>query len=257
VASLALGLLAFALRLAVGFWLRPITQQLDTWLGLVLLIGAPIAAAAVPLGIFSLLIAGHWRRPARFDLKDGQFVAPHYAAAAGFVVIGLFVVGASVVPIQRQGDAMGVTHLVGVRVIAFAIVGLLTAAAIAFAVIERPRVHLDPRGLTIRHLRTVTHVAWDQLLHGGPPAPSRRARHLMVYLKAPVGWPVGVGIPIAWLEVEPAFLAAAIRHYAEHPENRAAIGSGEELARLQAAFEVDRGENAGTGDASAPRSLAR
>ena len=41
-------------------------------------------------------------------------------------------------------------------------------------------------------------------------------------------------IPVGWLYVDAAFLAAVIRHYVDHPENRDAIGTAQEHSRLQA-----------------------
>lgn len=38
------------------------------------------------------------------------------------------------------------------------------------------------------------------------------------------------------IDVAPGFLAAAVRHYARHPEHRAAIGTPEEYARLRSAL---------------------
>lgn len=56
---------------------------------------------------------------------------------------------------------------------------------------------------------------------------------------------LGAGTPQApviglQLEIDPAFLAEAIRWYAEHPEHRAAIGTPAELDRLVAAVTAVR-----------------
>ena len=40
-------------------------------------------------------------------------------------------------------------------------------------------------------------------------------------------------LPVGRVDVDPTFLTSVIRHYVEHPEHRAAIGTDTELARLQ------------------------
>lgn len=102
------------------------------------------------------------------------------------------------------------------------------AVATAFLVIQRPRLELDPTGLTIRRIRTAQRIAWDQLAPGWPVPPERkRPQELRVYLNeppAPAVFPPGVSIPANRLHIDSAYLAETLRHYVEHPEARGEIG---------------------------------
>ena len=117
---------------------------------------------------------------------------------------------------------------------------------------ERPELQLDPGGLTIRRLGRTTAIAWDELAPGGPLPPVKRPRHLRLDLNrtpAPGQYAASVDVPVVWLHVEPAFLARAIRHYGENPQDRAEIGTGEGLRRLQAAAAEPGGPSPLTNDA--------
>jgi hypothetical protein len=88
---------------------------------------------------------------------------------------------------------------------------------------------------------STTRLAWDRLAPLSPPPPAkRRPRNIKVYLNVPPlpgQYPFSEDLPAGWLHVDPAFLAAAVRHYVEHPEHRAAIGTAEELTRLRSAVQ--------------------
>lgn len=103
------------------------------------------------------------------------------------------------------------------------------AVAAAALLIQRPRLELDPAGLTIRHIRTVQRIEWDRLAPGGPVPPAhKRPRELRVYLNEPPVYevyPPGVSIPVNRLHIDAAYLAETIRRYVEHPEARSEIAA--------------------------------
>ena len=50
------------------------------------------------------------------------------------------------------------------------------------------------------------------------------------------GRPKRCELPMFRLRIDAAFLATVVRHYAERPEHRAAMGSQDELDRLESAY---------------------
>ncbi|MFU8874595.1 hypothetical protein [Micromonospora sp. SL4-19] len=233
--ALPIGLSAFVGRLAITFWLQPLTWRMSGVSGLLALLGGLAVAVGVPAGLFALL--GRGGRPTQFTIRDGRFTVPPSPVYAGTQAIMSMFLGGGLVAAERvpDGDSM--------RIAEFALpasiigVAVFCSVALAFLLVTRPQLHLDPDGLTVRRLRRTTRVTWEHLLPGGPPPPAkRRQRWLRLYLNAPpvVGrYPPSEDLPIGWLHVDPAFLAGAVRHYVEHPEDRAAIGSVDELARLR------------------------
>jgi hypothetical protein len=238
--AVPLGLLAFALGLVVRLWVEPLTWRLSLGTELLVFSGAILVAAGIPVGVFAVLLRGDRWHPARFVPARGGFTVPPSPVHPGYQAIMWTCLGSRAVMTERVPGGMSVrlaqldfawpATLVGV--------GLFWAVALAFLLVARPQLHLDAGGLTIRRvLRRRTRLAWDDLAPGGPQPPAKRGqRQLKVYLAAPPvfgRYPSSEDIPIGWLHVDPAFLAAALRHYVAHPEDRAAIGSTEELTRLQ------------------------
>jgi hypothetical protein len=229
--ALPLGLLALAVRVAESLWLQPLTWEMSDRGRLLVLLTGHLVAIGVPLGIFALLFLWDRRSPARFTIGQGRLIVPPSPLVAGSQAILWMSFGGGMVLTERDGDSMRLVEaewrasVIGVAVFA--------AVALAFLLVRRPLLHLDPEGLTIRRLWRTTRLAWDQLYPGGPRPISKHERSMRIYLKgAPVAgtWP-GVDIPVRWLHVDPAFLADTIRHYVEHPEDRATIGTGEAGAR--------------------------
>jgi hypothetical protein len=109
----------------------------------------------------------------------------------------------------------------------------------AWALWRGPRVELRPGGLLVRTLRT-HNVRWEALLASGPPAPVEKPRQisLLVRRQPPEYGAYVVRILHRWLAVDAGFLAGAIRHYVDHPEHRADIGTPAEFDRLCDALEA-------------------
>lgn len=116
-------------------------------------------------------------------------------------------------------------------------VGVIWAVALIM-VHSWPTLVLDGGGLTAYGLVRNARVAWDELLPGGPPEPTTRWPRTPLILRGLDGSARGGNIPVARLDIDSAFLAMAIRHYVEHPEDRPAIGTAAESARREASFRL-------------------
>jgi hypothetical protein len=232
--AIPLGLLAFALRLTVTFWVWPLAWKTGADNGDLIFLAGFLGPLAIPFGIFAVLTVRSWRRPTRFECRGNRFVAaasPFYGASQA--IFWMYLSGNFVFTERVYTNS-------GLSITDSAIeVAALWAGAVAFVVVQRPQVLLDPHGLTIRRLSSTT-IAWDDLAPGGPPAPANRApRHITVYLTGPD--PLhrsrkSQNIPTRRLHIDPTFLAATIRHYVDHPEDRPAIGTPEEMTHLQTAI---------------------
>jgi hypothetical protein len=79
-------------------------------------------------------------------------------------------------------------------------------------------------------------VRWDELAPGGPiwPQPSRLRSLLLHRIPVP-GAPASVPMsaPVWRMYVDPGFLARVIRHYVEHADDRAGIGTEDGLRKLR------------------------
>jgi len=239
--ALPLGLLGFALRLAVTFWLQPLTWRLSPASGLLVMTGGIVVAVAIPFGIFWLLTGGVRRRPNHFAWSNGRFTVPASPLYAGSqAMMWMFLSGGAVFTERvPNGDRMRMAEFDFTWPATVIGVGVFWVVAFAFLLVQRPQLHLDSGGLAIRRVWRTTEIAWGDLAPGGPVPPvKRRTRRLRLYLnRAPVlgRYVASEDVPIGWLHVEPAFLARAIRHYVEHPQDRAAIGTEEGLRQLRAA----------------------
>jgi hypothetical protein len=240
--AIPLGLLAFTLRVAETLLVQPLTWHLGPSTARLVWLTSLLAVVVTPFGIFVLLGAARRQRPSQFILHQARFVVPASPAYGGSMAIMVMGVSGSFVPVERvpDGDSMRLAQVDFALPASAFFVGTFWVAALAFALIDRPQVHLSPDGFTILRLRLTTSIAWNELAPGGPPTPAKRfPRVLKVYRDLPpvVGrFPPREDIPAGLLHIEPAFLAAAVRHYVEHPEHRAGIGTAEELTRLKAAL---------------------
>lgn len=232
------GLLAFAVRIAVSTWVEPSVVAHGAGPEMVILIGA-LVALAVPFGFLAVLAWWDRSRPAGFLCGDGRFTAPFSPVQAGSQAMLWIFLSGGLVFTDRVFDGHP-AQLVGVHVHwGPSIPGVAVCWAVAAGILlsRRPALWLDRDGMTIRGLRHATRIAWDEILPGTPPAPvKRRPRHLTVHLNEPplMGrYPSTVDISIMRLHVDAAFLAGAIRHYVDHPADRAAIGTADELTRLR------------------------
>jgi hypothetical protein len=204
----------------------------------------------VPLGLYALLT---WRAQRRhptwqIDAVARSFLAPPTARWRGpwVVFMGWFTAGwftaggVAAIDWTSPGETGVWTNPVVIAVIAAVIAafGLITIASVG----NRPRLALTPDGITLRGLvRTVT-IGWDQIGPGEPPHPRTVNPHFVTVRYAErtsTGYRMTRWrLPAHDLHIDSAFLAATIRHYASHPDDRLGIGTDAGLRHLRCAVGV-------------------
>ena len=188
------------------------------------------------------------RRPRALRLDGGAFVAGADPTISWSVAAGLLIVvtvgGASASTAWRYRSpetALTLAVAIGFGIIAAAAtVGVVYIAALASSMWpNRPAVRLTPSGLERRIFSTWVHVPWEAVGPGPgkatPPQPRSSAWGILGISRPDLvpDWRPGRPMRIV-ANVDPYFLAGAIRWYARNPGDRAGIGTEEELARLVA-----------------------
>lgn len=212
------------------------------------LLGAAIGVMAVSVFLGLARLADP-RRNAAFKVSEGRFIATPaqtQGAAAMLMLVGL---GSQVNTLLRglaQPDRV-LTALTWVLVGLTALFGLAVAVIVVLTwrVAANP-IELTPEGVQTRTLWDRRLIPWEALAPGGPHRPRQNERRIRLGLTRPElvrrsrfqvpG--VGDSVPSS-TGVHPWLVADAIRWYAEHPEDRAAIGTEAEHARLLAAVGAD------------------
>jgi hypothetical protein len=194
------------------------------------------------LGMYQAIVWPMRRGPARFEVMAGRFVAPAapFDGARTAILLSWFAGGFLGLAFVKQPIAPSMVMML-----------VLLGLAAACLTIQRPRVSLTPTGLVVQRLVRRLEIPWSEMAPGGPEAPPERGRNMKVYLNSEPVWgrfAVSEDVPVGWLYVDRAFLAYAIRHYAETAGHRPAIGEQAEYQRLQAGF--------GRGPANADRQAA-
>ncbi|MEV0269338.1 hypothetical protein AB0H43_11210 [Hamadaea sp. NPDC050747] len=229
----------YAVAVAVGLpYLRAVgAESALLWTG----VGTAAVAAGtvVVLLVRSLVInLRTGNRPARFAVTDDAFTVPP-ANDLRWVVVGFLVVA---------GPAAGVVGLNAVDGGGFAwsmtpaVFGLFFLLHRLWRIGSAPGLRLTPDGVDWNIGIFSRQVPWESLAPGGPPRPSPNTHLIQLRLLRPdlvtqQGQAVGTGqrhapvIP-ARVGIDTALLADAIRWYAEHPQDRAAIGTPAEHERL-------------------------
>ncbi|NUR73925.1 MAG: PH domain-containing protein [Hamadaea sp.] len=223
--ALPLALLAFLLRLAAeAGWYGP-GERSDLVLGAIVPLGVP--------GVAFVLLAWWAARRATFTVDRGVFVVPASPVAAGLSIL-CAVQLAELVPTALPGEAPGIVGDGGQWAFA-AILGapFLLVGVLGFAV-RRPRLVLDSAGVTIQHLFRRHTVGWDEIAYvrriNRPPTLRLVLDTTAVFGLARESADIAVG----WLFVNPDILQVVIEHYVGYPEERSAVGSAEEAARIRA-----------------------
>ncbi|GIH03830.1 hypothetical protein Rhe02_18970 [Rhizocola hellebori] len=204
-----------------------------------------VLATGIALGVLALkhFIASE-RRPTRF-VADGTGFWASTVFPPGFIVFLLLLLAANnyAQVINKWNDADRTFAIVGTAL------GVLMTPVLAMLVTHAWRattLKLTPDGVTVYTPLLRRTIPWEALAAGGPPRPLTTANRLQLITTRPElvsqrGWPVMSGtrqvpaIPLQ-LNVHPWFVADAIRWYAEHPEDRPAIGQPAEHDRLLAAI---------------------
>lgn len=242
IAVVVIGFGALLSGLTVTLWVHPLRDRIEpSWLGLLVHVLGLTASSLVPLAIFAWLVCPLRLRPAAFqvDSTPRRFVVGTFPRTPGIQAILLLWIGGNFIMSAARGPD-GTVGFAGWRsaVVPVGLFGLLIVVALVALFIRQAAVVLEPAGITIqRSRRRRTAIPWDELAPGGPPPPAKASPSLTLYRR---GWQPGVGpprtdeLPVGLLNVQPAFLAGAIRRYAEQPQFRAGIGTPTELARLRA-----------------------
>lgn len=228
-AAVLCGLLAAGLQVFSTFRVQPWSWRLDsTAMMLATWVLSGIFSLTIPLGLFAL-IAVRWRsRSAKLSLdpQGRNFVVDGLAHMnAAYCILVMWMAGDALMVERVPGrEAMRVAHLPGAVPFSVLAVALLTAAAIWLLFVPMVRVRMSAEGLHVRQLIMNDRVRWDEI---AAVEPVRMG--LWVHR---IGSPKRLGVPTPFLEADPGFLERVINHYVREAQDRAAIGTREELDRL-------------------------
>ncbi|MFG2054265.1 hypothetical protein ACGFI9_09545 [Micromonospora sp. NPDC048930] len=216
-------ILAISLVLAVVLaWGR----RLSVWLDLILLIATFLAGVLA----FSLGLLGLRRpRPAAFLVKpEVRAFATEPSAFQIFLAVGITFLAS---------QFLGTGHLAGVGL--FNVLPFLLLVAVALTVAGGWRgisVQLRPDGVFQRDFAGSLMVPWEALAPARPSRPAVNAATLaLTYAQPDLVRRRGIlplGRRLRIDNVHPWFIADTIRHYVDHPQQRAAIGEPAEYQRL-------------------------
>jgi hypothetical protein len=204
-------------------------------------------AALAFAAIYSFMgLARMRRRLVAFTVADGHFTARNVHVQGVYAMAALVATGGQAGLTLRNFASfnptlnriawvqLGVTALFGIVSIALALLAWGADASI---------VTLTPQGVVAKRLWDRVTIPWEALPPDGPARPGLLDGRIRLALARPelvrrsrLRLPgVGNCIP-AQTDVHPWLVADAIRWYAEHPEDRPAIGTEAEHTRLLAAL---------------------
>jgi hypothetical protein len=220
------------------------------WIGAWIVLGLATFAVAISASVRAIRRASSNARPTRFVVTRGAFTVPPLDLPV-LGVISTMVISAIFLPqVVRQWrtvddpDRAVTTLNIGFASVSTIVLLLTTLVLVTTAVMvwRGPGIKLTPAGVWWRGGPGRRLVPWESLAPGGPPRPRTDAKRLSLAVVRPElviqrGWTMGLGnrqapaLPLQ-VDVHLWFLADAIRWYAEHPEDRAAIGTHAEHDRL-------------------------
>ncbi|AVT40885.1 hypothetical protein [Plantactinospora sp. BB1] len=241
-AALALGIVAFLSRFAVSWWVEPVTDRIDpAGLGLLLRLLALFLTLVAPLVVLIRVVAPLRRRPATFqvDAAGRRFVVGGFPRFQCVLTIFFLWNAAAMVVVERgpARDRLGFNEWPSESYHG-AMFAVLVGCALVSPFLRRAGLVLAPTGISVSGFPGATTIDWDELAPGGPPQPAPVSPRITLYRRGRQPWsgrPPGVEeLPVGQLNVQPDFLASAIREYVAHPSYRAGIGTATELARLRA-----------------------
>jgi hypothetical protein len=238
--------LAFALSLGVTLWLQPLTWRMEPPLAGFTAYGLLAAASvAVPAATYALFTGAYRPRPVAWDCHAAghQFSVPSSPRQAVVMIIWGWVV-ARFVPVERvpNQDRARIAQLGWPTTVLLLIVAALLIDVVLRSTTNRPRIALSPEGLTLYRRFRRDQIRWDELLPGGPQRPAKRNPATINLRRHPTAQdrpPGRLSLPAGGLHIDSAFLAYAIRWYAEHPDRRSQIGDAAELKELQRGFATE------------------
>ncbi|NUT22776.1 MAG: hypothetical protein HOV77_26715 [Hamadaea sp.] len=203
--------------------------------GLVLL-----AALAGIVANIAFLASPRFHRHPRFTVRRGAFWVPPVADMRLNGLMGVLFAGPLLGTMWNSLDDYGLA-------IAYAVFAILLGAA-TVAIGPGPTFELRPTGIYWNARIFYRFISWEALAPGGPNRPRLSDTRLTLITTRPElvrqrGVRLGSGtperpiLPLS-MNVHPVFLADAIHWYADHPADRAAIGTAAEYDRLLAALGV-------------------
>ena len=220
---------AFALSLVSALWVQPWSLRIGPDdLSTLADAGSHLVSGAGPLAIYVVVTRSARRRPAGLRPDFSVEPSPHWAGPLAMILGWTAGWGW-----PTDHDPAGAFAWSSIAVIMLALV----AATVALLG-NRPRLALDPAGLTLQNLIRRTRLGWADLVPGHPVPPAHReTRHLLVRLPS-----AARTLRTGDLHVDPAFLAFTIRQYIAEPGHREAIGTAAERSRLELAFPASGGQ---------------
>ncbi|MEV0131615.1 hypothetical protein AB0H83_24525 [Dactylosporangium sp. NPDC050688] len=202
-----------------------------------------VLALAGPVGGYLWLTRPPRRRPATFELAPaGQaFVVPPKHTVRGCWSIVMMWQAGNLIPYERvpDTDQIRLSTVPGVVPVFVALAAVLAVLAVVGLWLPGESLVLTPAGVTVRPaLGRARDLRWEALLPGGPHPGGRLAMRLLY--RTPDGRTKHLDVPLIHLDVDRVFVATVVRHYADHPERRHAIGTQQERERLRSAYTVWR-----------------
>lgn len=244
----AIGVLALAARVLTNFWIQPWAWRLDSDLAVLLYTAPGPLSIAVAVLAYRRILAPLRRPPVWLSIDPGERrfrapASPYYPGMVG--IIDLWLAAGPLPLIARQPEAMqmSMAREPWAGPVALAnLAGLVVLAGLAFAV-DRPHVLVSADGIRIQRLLRRTELAWQDLAPGWPVGLPGRGGDIRLWRRPaqPGRAPRAVRLPASRLHVDPGVLADVVGHYAEHPGDRAEIGTRAGLDRLRFGTGAARG----------------
>ncbi|GHJ47702.1 hypothetical protein Cs7R123_50440 [Catellatospora sp. TT07R-123] len=214
--TVATAVLCWPLGIVLGLVAEPWRQS-----------GGIAAYLLIPLAVLAAWSLAVWRwpwRPTGFQVLAGSFTATQRWPNGGMFTVGGYLAAphlAALSSSSSMADAVGTLADIPVMSVFMLIIPFL-----------QPRLVLTPAGLECPGLGFIR-TSWDgitsaEFVKTGP----RAARGVRLTLVGPNRRERAETIPRGFA-VDYMFLTAAIRHYLDHPEHRAAIGTAAESQRLK------------------------
>lgn len=221
------GLIALTALLTVA-WRTVADNVPDRPVPIGILMDLSLFAAALALLLLVVLRPSGERTA--FDIREGAFTTSS-RHSLGLHLAWIMIAGVLVGPGAGETWAQLSPFDIAVDIP----ITLVAAAAALLSWCDLPRLELRPDGVRVRRLRSAA-TPWAALRRGTPLRPRRNDQILAL----PVDNPDLVSplfaknplIPLGW-DADPWFVADTIRWYVDHPQDRPALGTEAELARLQ------------------------
>ncbi|MEU4481637.1 hypothetical protein AB0F68_26770 [Micromonospora sp. NPDC023966] len=193
-----------------------------------------------PVLFLAMLIRELMRRPGTAELRVDEsaraFFSPPRTALTYLPILSGWFAFMGVDTADRAGG----------NPLRWTLIAVYAVLCVAITVVHwrrMPFVALTTEGVTTGAPRPLAVVPWEALGAEVPVEPGVAGRYVRLPIERPElvrragrGPRLSAFLPVRELTVAPALLAAAIQHYATHPQHWAAIGTAAEYARLRHAL---------------------